>query len=70
VRVDETELRIDVTRQANFVPTSAVRVTHLPTGLTAEAVGTGELQVRRKALTDMEAALAETAKLARFTLGA
>jgi protein subunit release factor A len=60
--MDESELRVDVWRQAVSSPEVRVRVTHLPTGLTAEATGEGEQRMRQVALTAMEAALTANAR--------
>jgi protein subunit release factor A len=55
----ESELRIDVWRQA-------IRVTHIATGLTAEATGEGESRMREVALTAVQAALTANAKLSEI----
>jgi protein subunit release factor A len=62
----ESELRIDVWRQAIEAPTVRVRVTHIATGLTAEATGEGESRMREVALTAVQAALTANAKLSEI----
>lgn len=43
-----------------------VRVTHIATGLTAEATGEGESRMREVALTAVQAALTANAKLSEI----
>jgi protein subunit release factor A len=64
--MDESELRIDVWRHAQVGSEVRVRVTHLPSSLSAEATGQGEFRMRQAALTALGIALAHNAKLAEI----
>ena len=64
--MDESELRIDVYRHAQVGPDVSVRITHLPTGLTAEATGQGRIRMTEAARTALEIALAANAKGAQI----
>ncbi len=64
--MDVRDLRVDVYRHAQFGADVQVRVTHLPTGLTASAAGQGQWRVRQAALVALKIALKHNAKLAEI----